>query len=127
MLRSLRSYRLTSCSNATASPRLQAWTRAMSSSAVLAAPDVELPITLAVPITNLPFQGRPSFSTPSATSDESLHHHRCSAVVAVHWPRFLLILRISNVASPEVSLTFVPSSSTRSPGFSDLFCVLVRL
>ncbi len=64
---------------------------------------------------------------PSSAGGECLRHHRCSAVVAVHWPRFLLILWTSNVGSPEESLAFVPSSSTRSPGFRDLLCWLVRL
>src|SRR5215468_1326794 len=64
MLRSLPSYRFTSCSNAPASPLLQAWTRAVSSCAVsVVACDIELPITLVVPITTFPFPGKASCST----------------------------------------------------------------
>src|SRR5437879_768561 len=52
MRRSLASYRFTSCSNAAASPFLQAWTSARSSYALSAAAhDVELLIALVVPIT----------------------------------------------------------------------------
>jgi hypothetical protein len=47
-----------------------------------------------------------------------LESYRFSAVVAVHWPSSLLILWTSKVGSPESFLTFLPSSSTCSPGLS---------
>src|SRR5690348_12795573 len=59
-------------------------------------------------------------------ANEGLPHY-CSAVVASHWPRSLLILWTSNVGSPKESLAFLPTSSTRSPGFRDCCCLLVRL
>src|SRR6266851_2489881 len=54
---------------------------------------------------------------PAAVCDQRLHYCRCSAVVAVHWPRSLVILWTSNMGSPESFLTFLPDTSTRSPGF----------
>src|SRR6185295_19004303 len=127
MLRSLLSYRLTSCSNAATSPLLQAWTRATSSCAVSAA-HIESPISLVVPITTPSFQAKYELlHPPSAVGAQRLCYHCCSAVVAVHWPRSLLILWTSNVGSPERPLVFLPRSSTRSPGLSVSFCLLVRL
>src|SRR6266446_5826253 len=68
MRRSLMSYRFTSCSNAAASPFLQAWTRTISSYAASAAGrNVELKATLAVAITTSSFVGKAVlFRPPSA-------------------------------------------------------------
>src|SRR5215469_11225539 len=130
MLKCLPSYRFTSSSNTAASPLLQAWTRSMSSYPSLCR-RVRCRITNRASCSHhhfpLPREEACCSSLRQALGGERLHNHRCSAVVAVHWPRFLLILWTSNVGSPEESLAFVPSSSTRSPGFRDLFCLLVRV
>src|SRR5438309_1866873 len=67
---------------------------------------------------------------PSSISGSGPTHgrsYRFAALVAVQVPRSLLILRTSNVGSPESALAFLPRSSTRSPGFNVSCCRSARL
>ena len=65
---------------------------------------------------------------PSGVGDERLLRHRCSAVVAVHWPRSLLILWTSSVGSPRIfGLVLESSALSTLPGLIFLVGEVVGL